>query len=210
MERAGQVDVQHMLPLGRGDIGEQLLLGDAGVAHQHIHVPQHDLGRRKGGLAGRAAGHVALEGDDAGQAGFQRCRGLGVRVVQHGHAVPRLIKGAGSSRADAAVPARDQHPPHGRMLPGRGGTGRFRPPDRHTRPRSLPCRRAGRRDRMGLCSRFCRFRRPVLRLGAGLGRCRPGHGGGLCSRLRLLGLFERSQIKGQLKILFMHGLFTPE
>ena len=207
MERAGQVDVQHMLPFGGGDVGEQLLLCDAGVADQHVHMAQHDLGRREGGLAGRAAGHVALQGDAAGQAGLQRGRSLGVGVVEHRHAVPRLVEGAGRRRADAPVPAGDQHPPgRRRRVGGRGGAGLLRLPDRHSRPRSLLGRRTGRRDRMGLCSRFCRGGRRGLRRGAGLGRGGPGHGDGRRSSLGLRGRFERFQIKGQLKILFMHGL----
>ena len=93
MERTGQVHVQHMLPLFRGDVGEQLLLGDARIAHQHIHTAQCLFCGAERKLAAGAGRHIALHGGDAGQLFFQLCSGFGIAVVQHRHAVARRIKG---------------------------------------------------------------------------------------------------------------------
>ena len=51
VERTGQVHVQHVLPFFRGDVGEQLLLCDAGIAHQHIHPTQRLFRRTERQLA---------------------------------------------------------------------------------------------------------------------------------------------------------------
>ena len=95
VERTGQVDVQHPLPLFRRDVGEQLLLGDTRVAHQHIHPTQRLFRRTERQLAAGPAGHIALHRRDARQLCFQRGRRLGIAVVQHRHAVARRIKGPG-------------------------------------------------------------------------------------------------------------------
>ena len=109
VERTGQVHVQHMLPLFRGDVGEQLLLGDARIAHQHIHTAQCLFCGAERKLAAGAGCHIALHGGDAGQLFFQLCSGFGIAVVQHRHAVARRIERPGRSGTNAAVAAGDQH-----------------------------------------------------------------------------------------------------
>ena len=109
VERAAQVHVQHVLPLLRGDIGEQLLLGNARVAHQHIHMAHGLLHGVERHLTAGAGGHVALDRQQARQRLFQRRRRLGVGVVEHRHPVARLPEGAGRRGSDAQVAARDQH-----------------------------------------------------------------------------------------------------
>ena len=108
VERTGQVDVQHPLPLFRRDVGEQLLLGDARVAHQHIHPAQRLLGGAEGQLTAGPAGHVTLDGQYARQLLLQGCSGLGVGVVEHRHPAARRVECAGCCCADAPVAARDE------------------------------------------------------------------------------------------------------
>ena len=74
VERAAQVHVQHVLPLLRGDIGEQLLLGNARVAHQHIHMAHGLLHGVERHLTAGAGGHIALDRQQARQLLFQRRR----------------------------------------------------------------------------------------------------------------------------------------
>ncbi len=96
------------LPLFRRDVGEQLLLGDARVAHQHIHPAQRLLGGAEGQLTAGPAGHVTLDGQYARQLLLQGCGGLGVGVVKHRHPAARRVECAGCCCADAPVAARDE------------------------------------------------------------------------------------------------------
>ena len=87
------------------------------------------------------------------------------------------------------------------------GAGLLRLPDRHSRPRSLLGPPDGPAGPDGAVQPFLPGAGVGgLRRGAGLRRGGPGHGDGRRSSLGLRGRFERFQIKGQLKILFMHGL----
>ena len=92
-----------MLPLFRGDVGEQLLLGDARIAHQHIHTAQCLFCGAERKLAAGAGCHIALHGGDAGQLFFQLCSGFDIAVVQHRHAVARRIERPGRSGTNAGV-----------------------------------------------------------------------------------------------------------
>ena len=105
-----------MLPFVGGDVGKQLLLGDARVAHQHIHPAQRLFRRAERHLTAGAGGHIALDGDAARQLLLQRCRRVGIGVVEHRHAVSGLIKGSCRRRTDAPVAAGDQHTPHRRRF----------------------------------------------------------------------------------------------
>ena len=118
VERTGQVDVQHPLPLLRRDVGEQLLLGDARVAHQHIQMAQRLLGGAEGQLTAGPAGYVTLDGQHAWQLFLQRCRRLCVGVVEHRHPVACRVECTGRSGADAPVAARDED---GAAVRRRGG-----------------------------------------------------------------------------------------
>ena len=165
-----------MLPFVGGDVGEQLLLGDARIAHQHIYPAQRLLRRMERDLAAGAGCHITLDGDAAGQLLFQSRRRVGVGVVEHRHTVARRVKRPRCRCTDAPVAAGDQHtPPVGR--PGRclrlrfGCCGRFRL--RHIRR-----------------CRFCGWLRPAVRqhdgrflIGCGFPRFSRGFRSGLFRRL---------------------------
>ena len=208
VECTAQVHVQHPLPLLRGDVGKQLLLRDAGVAHQYIHPAHGLLHCMERQLTAGAAGYIALDGDAPGQLLLQRSGGSGVLVVEHRHLIPCCRKGAGSGSTDAPVAAGDQHPAR------RSGCGRGRPFFYRLRRRRFGLRRRRRlcrlfqRDHPGglLRHRCCRFfqrhdacgfihhrhRRLCSRYGKGLRRA----------------LFLR-HLKGQFKLVLVQECIPP-
>ena len=200
VERTGQVHVQHVLPFFRGDVGEQLLLCDAGIAHQHIHPTQRLFRRTERQLAAGPAGHIALHRRDARQLRFQRGRRLGIAVVQHRHAVARRIKGPGRRSTDAPVAAGDQH-----RAPVCG----------HRRALGLRlfCRFRF-RNRGRLC-RFCRscsagFQNPGGFVRNDLCRCGFRHRGRSSRRFfRFIHRLFLRCVKGQFKLVFVQEYCPP-
>jgi hypothetical protein len=74
VEHAGQVGVDHGLPLLRRHLVERRVAGDAGVGHHDVDGAQIGLDLGDPGLAGVVIGHVPLVGLDAGLGGELRRR----------------------------------------------------------------------------------------------------------------------------------------
>ena len=79
VKHAVQVHPHHLPPAGLGDVGKQLLAGDAGVADQHVdpaELPEKCGGH---GLHLLPLGHVAdVDLDRHAQGGQFFCQGLGL------------------------------------------------------------------------------------------------------------------------------------
>jgi hypothetical protein len=107
VEHAGQVGVDHLLPLVGRHLVEHRVAGDAGVGTTTSMGPRSASTCRDAGLAGVVIGDVPLVGLDAGLGGELR-RGLVIAGIVGGDGIARVLQRDGNRGADAARAAGDQ------------------------------------------------------------------------------------------------------
>ena len=105
------VDGEHPVPVLLGEVGEELLLGDAGVIYKEVQLAPPLQNGLDQGLHLRRRGHIPLEGEDLAalrrQGGAEGVGPFQALIAAHRH--PPAIPGqeGNSSSPDTPAPAGD-------------------------------------------------------------------------------------------------------